>query len=40
MSRLLIALGLLIVLIGLLWPFVAKLHIGRLPGVLVIHKLG
>ncbi len=38
MSRLLIAIGLLIVLIGLLWPFFAKLHIGHLPGDIVIHR--
>ena len=32
MQRLLIVIGVLIVLAGLLWPWIAKLGLGRLPG--------
>lgn len=38
MSRFLIVLGLLIVLAGLLWPFLGKLGLGRLPGDIVVHR--
>jgi hypothetical protein len=37
-SRLLITLGLLIVVIGLLWPVISKLGLGRLPGDIVIRR--
>lgn len=40
MQRLLIALGLLIALMGLLWPWITKLGLGRLPGDLRIDKPG
>ena len=40
MQRLLIALGLLIALVGLLWPWISKLGLGHLPGDLVIDKPG
>ena len=40
MQRTLIAIGLLIALIGLLWPWIAKLGLGRLPGDLIIDKPG
>ena len=40
MQRLLIALGLLIVLLGLAWPWVSKLPLGRLPGDLRIDRPG
>jgi Protein of unknown function (DUF2905) len=40
MQRLLITLGLLIALVGLLWPWITKLGLGRLPGDLVIDKPG
>ena len=40
MQRLLIALGLLIALVGLLWPWITKLGLGHLPGDLVIDKPG
>ena len=36
----LITIGLLIALIGLLWPWIAKLGLGRLPGDLIIDKPG
>jgi len=38
MSRFLITLGLVLVVAGLLWPLVAKLGIGRLPGDIVIER--
>ena len=40
MQRLLIALGLLIAFVGLLWPWITKLGLGRLPGDLRIDKPG
>ncbi len=40
MQRLLIALGLLIALVGLLWPWITKLGLGRLPGDLRIDRPG
>ncbi|WP_255574840.1 DUF2905 domain-containing protein [Caldovatus aquaticus] len=39
-SRFLIGLGLAIVLIGLLWPLLAKLGLGRLPGDILIRRDG
>jgi len=39
-QRLLITLGLLIALVGLLWPWIEKLGVGRLPGDLRIDKPG
>jgi hypothetical protein len=38
MQRLLIVLGLLILLGGLLWPWLAKLPFGRLPGDIVVER--
>jgi hypothetical protein len=40
MQRLLITLGLILLLIGLLWPFLSKLPTGRLPGDISISKPG
>jgi hypothetical protein len=40
MQRTLIALGLLIALAGLLWPWLSKLPLGRLPGDIVIDRPG
>jgi hypothetical protein len=37
-SRLLITLGVLMVVIGLLWPVISKLGLGRLPGDIVIRR--
>ena len=37
-SRFLIVLGLAIVIAGLLWPFLAKTGIGRLPGDIMIER--
>ena len=38
MSRFLITLGVVLVLLGLLWPFVSKLGLGRLPGDIAIER--
>ena len=40
MQRLLITAGVLIALAGLLWPWVSKLPLGRLPGDLLIDRPG
>jgi hypothetical protein len=40
MQRLLITAGVLIALVGLLWPWVSKLPLGRLPGDIVIDRPG
>jgi hypothetical protein len=40
MQRILITVGLLIALIGQLWPWIAKLGLGRLPGDLIIDRPG
>jgi formate hydrogenlyase subunit 3/multisubunit Na+/H+ antiporter MnhD subunit len=39
-SRFLIVLGLVIVAVGLLWPVLSKLGLGRLPGDIVIERDG
>jgi Protein of unknown function (DUF2905) len=38
MQRLLILLGVALLALGLLWPFVGKLGLGRLPGDIVIER--
>lgn len=38
MQRGLILFGILLVLIGLLWPWISKLGLGRLPGDIAIEK--
>ena len=38
MSRFLITLGIVLVIAGLAWPFLAKLGLGRLPGDIVIER--
>ena len=40
MQRMLITAGVLIALVGLLWPWVSKLPLGRLPGDIVIDRPG
>ena len=40
MNRVLIALGALLVLAGLAWPWLRKLPLGRLPGDIVIDRPG
>jgi hypothetical protein len=37
-SKLLIIFGLVLVVAGLLWPFITKLGLGRLPGDIVIER--
>jgi Protein of unknown function (DUF2905) len=37
-SRLLIGLGLIILVIGLVWPLLSKLGLGRLPGDIVVER--
>jgi Protein of unknown function (DUF2905) len=38
MSRFLIVLGLVILALGLLWPLLGRLGLGRLPGDIVIQR--
>jgi hypothetical protein len=38
MARFLIVLGLAILVIGLLWPYLARIGLGRLPGDIVIER--
>jgi hypothetical protein len=38
MARFLIVLGLAILVIGLLWPYLGRLGLGRLPGDIVIER--
>lgn len=40
MPRLLIAIGIVLIVAGLLWPLIAKLGLGRLPGDIAIKKDG
>jgi hypothetical protein len=40
MQRTLIILGIALVLIGLLWPWLGKLPFGRLPGDILIDRPG
>jgi hypothetical protein len=37
-SRWLIVLGLVLIVIGVLWPLLSKLGLGRLPGDIVIER--
>lgn len=38
MARFLIILGLILLISGLLWPYVTRLGLGHLPGDIVIHR--
>ena len=40
MQKTLIIVGVLLIMIGILWPWVVKLPIGRLPGDIVINRPG
>lgn len=40
MQRFLVAAGVLIALVGLLWPWLSKLPLGRLPGDIVVDRPG
>jgi Protein of unknown function (DUF2905) len=37
-GRLLIILGIVLVVLGVLWPWITKLGLGRLPGDIVIER--
>lgn len=39
-SKLLITAGLILLIVGLLWPWLSKLGLGRLPGDIVIKRDG
>jgi len=38
MARILITIGVVLVVLGLLWPWIGKLGLGRLPGDIVIER--
>lgn len=38
MAKLLIIIGIILVVLGLLWPLFQKLGLGRLPGDIVVEK--
>jgi hypothetical protein len=38
MGRLLIVLGLIILMLGLLWPWLSRIGLGQLPGDIVIER--
>ena len=38
MARFLIVLGLAILVVGLLWPYLGKLGLGRLPGDIMVQR--
>ncbi len=40
MARFLITLGIVLILLGLLWPWLGKLGLGRLPGDIVVEREG
>jgi hypothetical protein len=40
MSRALIIIGLAIAAVGLLWPWIARLGLGRLPGDILVERDG
>jgi len=40
MQRVLIAVGLVIVLLGVFWPWIQKMGFGQLPGDIVIEREG
>jgi len=40
MNKVIIYIGILIVILGLLWPWITKMPIGKLPGDIIIKKEG
>lgn len=38
MTRLLVTLGIVLIVVGLAWPWLTKLGLGRLPGDIVIER--
>jgi hypothetical protein len=39
-SRILVLIGILLVVVGLLWPVIVKLGLGRLPGDIYVERDG
>ena len=40
MTRILVTLGVILIVVGLAWPWLVKLGLGRLPGDIVIEREG
>ncbi|MDW6021717.1 DUF2905 domain-containing protein [Mesorhizobium sp. BAC0120] len=40
MQRFLIIIGVVLVVVGVLWPFIQRLGLGRLPGDIVVDRPG
>jgi hypothetical protein len=40
MRKIFIGIGILLIVLGIVWPWVGKLPIGRLPGDIIINKPG
>lgn len=40
MRKALIAIGLIVILIGLFWPWLGRIPLGRLPGDIIISRPG
>ena len=40
MSRMLITFGIVLIAAGLLWPYLSKLGLGRLPGDILVEREG
>jgi hypothetical protein len=40
MSKAFISLGLILLIVGVLWPWIARLGLGRLPGDIIIERDG
>lgn len=38
MARLLITIGIILIAVGLIWPWIMKLGLGRLPGDIVVER--
>lgn len=38
MRKILISIGILLIVLGLAWPWIGKLPLGRLPGDIIINK--
>lgn len=38
MQKILIIIGVILILVGLLWPWLVKVPLGRLPGDIIINK--
>jgi hypothetical protein len=39
-QRILIALGALILIVGIAWPYLSRIGLGRLPGDITLHRDG